>query len=161
MTLQGDLLESSVVDRRQQDTWPKKIIFYAVALSWELHYQWASESTTTELNEEDNRLIISGSTKDFRECGELLHPWLQKQAERYFTPWLQKLSHDYQLPYEKLSYRGQKTLWGSCTEGKNISLNYKLLFLPARLVRYVLIHELCHTKILDHSRQFWNLVANF
>ncbi len=63
--------------------------------------------------------------------------------------------------YKNLTFRGQKTVWGSCSSKKNINLNYKLLFLPARLVRYVLVHELCHIVHLDHSRRFWALVEQY
>jgi predicted metal-dependent hydrolase len=69
------------------------------------------------------------------------------------------VSQEIALPFEQVTVRGQKTLWASCSAKTNISLNYKLLFLPPELVRYVFIHELCHTIHLNHSRRFWALVA--
>lgn len=62
------------------------------------------------------------------------------------------------LPFSNFSIREQSTRWGSCSVEKNISLNQQLMFLPYELVRYVIIHELCHTKELNHSKRFWHLV---
>lgn len=54
----------------------------------------------------------------------------------------------------------QRTRWASCSAAKNLTLNTKLLFLSPEIVRYVLIHELCHTVYMDHSQEFWQLVAS-
>jgi predicted metal-dependent hydrolase len=82
-----------------------------------------------------------------------------RKAEAELLPWLRRVSQEVHLPYHQAAVRGQKTIWASCSGKKNISLNYKLLFLPSDLVRYVFIHELCHTVHLNHSAHFWNLVA--
>ena len=62
------------------------------------------------------------------------------------------------MTYGKLSVRGQRTLWGSYSSSGTLSLNYKLLFLPPELVDYVVLHELAHTRHMDHSRAFWRLL---
>ncbi|HXV97711.1 MAG TPA: M48 family metallopeptidase, partial [Anaerolineae bacterium] len=72
--------------------------------------------------------------------------------------WLTEMSRIENLPFKRAAIRGQKSRWGSCSSTGTISLNYKLLFLPVSLVRYVLIHELCHTRYLNHSKKFWSLV---
>lgn len=53
----------------------------------------------------------------------------------------------------------QKSLWGSCTPDGLISLNWRLLMAPPPVLRYVVVHELCHRRHLDHSTRFWRLVA--
>ena len=65
----------------------------------------------------------------------------------------------YGFSYNKVSVRNQKTCWGSCSNTGNISLNYKILYLPRRLRDYVVVHELCHLEEFNHSEQFWALVA--
>jgi len=63
--------------------------------------------------------------------------------------------------YSALSIRQQQTRWDRCSARRLISLNARLLFLPPELVTYVLVHELCHTKHLNHSPRFWRLVESY
>lgn len=56
--------------------------------------------------------------------------------------------------------KSQRTRWASCSKNKTISLNLKLLFIPADLIRYALIHELCHTERMNHSKEFWAIVRD-
>jgi len=64
-------------------------------------------------------------------------------------------SKKHKLPYNRAGFRCQKTRWGSCSGKNNISLNVNITFLPAELQDYVLLHELVHTKVKNHSRKFW------
>ena len=68
---------------------------------------------------------------------------------------IDQLSKQYNFKYNKLFIKNQKTRWGSCSEKNNINLNAKLLNLPKELIDYVIIHELVHTKVKNHSKEFW------
>lgn len=84
--------------------------------------------------------------------------WLSSRARRRLLPWLRELSRELDLPYRSASIRAQKTRWGSCSAQRNISLNRNLLFVEPAAARYLLVHELCHTAHLNHSRRYWALV---
>lgn len=63
-------------------------------------------------------------------------------------------------PYARVNIKDQKTCWGSCSRKGNLNFNYKIVFLPAHLQDYVIVHELAHLRELSHSRRFWAHVAS-
>jgi hypothetical protein len=111
------------------------------------------------MTESNSALIVTGTVTDTETCVQGLHRWLRSKANETLLPWLRVTSEDLGLPYKKSIVRGQKTRWGSCSAKRVISLNYKLLFLPPELVHYLFVHELCHTRYLNHSARYWALVA--
>jgi predicted metal-dependent hydrolase len=79
----------------------------------------------------------------------------KKEARKTVIKRLQQLAKQYGFTYKKVSIRSQRTRWGSCSGKNNISLNIKLVALPAELFDYVILHELVHTSIHNHSKKFW------
>jgi predicted metal-dependent hydrolase len=62
------------------------------------------------------------------------------------------------VAYRRIRIGGQRTLWGSCSPGGTLSFNWRLVLAPFAVLDYVVVHELCHLRFLDHSRRFWGLV---
>lgn len=104
-----------------------------------------------------DRLLLSGPV----ETGTWRVPlkeWLRGLARQRLCPWLRELGRELGYSCGRIRVGSQRTRWGSCSASGAISLNLRLLFLPPDLVRYVLIHELCHLERLDHSPDYWRLV---
>jgi predicted metal-dependent hydrolase len=137
---------------------PEQIKLRACDETWQVQYQ-SIERSTLQLIITPYTLTLTGPIDREDLCYQLLRNWIRQKAKRLLVPWLAQLSQETQLSYQKVKIRTYKTVWGSCSSKKFISLNDKLLFLPAERVRYVLIHELCHTIHLNHSPEFWALVA--
>ncbi|MCJ2165443.1 YgjP-like metallopeptidase domain-containing protein [Pseudodesulfovibrio sp. S3] len=107
------------------------------------------------------RLQISGPVEDRAAILKALQSFTLKKARQVLLPWLEAVSDRTGLAYSALRVRRQKTRWGSCSSRGTISLNAKLLFLPPDLVEHLLLHELCHTRHLNHSNAYWACVARF
>ena len=74
---------------------------------------------------------------------------------------LNELSEKHGFKYNKVFLKNQKTRWGSCSAKDNINLNMKLVRLPDEMIDYVLLHELVHTRIKDHTKAFWRELDRF
>ncbi len=134
----------------------------AINQTWQVQYQPTFSKQirhTVAIGTNNNTLNIYGAISDIPRTHNWLHNWLKLTAQKHLTTWLNSLSIQHNLPFSKATIRSQATLWGSCTADKNISLNYKLLFMPTELAQHILLHELCHTKYLNHSKNFWGLLT--
>ena len=80
----------------------------------------------------------------------------RKVARKILCRRIGELAQLHNFVYNRVSIRKQKTRWGSCSSKNNINLNMNLLHLPSELMDYVLLHELVHTRVKDHSKDFWD-----
>ena len=108
-----------------------------------------------------NTVVLSGRTSDESLCVQALKRWLTALAKKEYLPRLQALATETANPFRKMHVRGQKTCWGSHSSTGTISINVCLLFLDPTLLRYLMIHELCHARHMNHSPRFWRLVGSF
>lgn len=83
----------------------------------------------------------------------------KEESRRYIQSRVDFLNQYYGFEYNKIFIRDQKSRWGSCSSKKNLNFSYKIFFLPQRLGDYIIVHELCHLREMNHSDNFWRLVA--
>jgi predicted metal-dependent hydrolase len=76
-------------------------------------------------------------------------------SRRKLVSRLNDLAAYHGFEYNRVFFRNQRTRWGSCSARNNINLNLKLALLPDELIDYVILHELLHTRIKNHSHKFW------
>jgi len=77
------------------------------------------------------------------------------EARKKLVGRLNELSEKHGFSFNKVFMRSQRTRWGSCSSKNNINLNMKLIRLPDEMIDYVLLHELVHTRIKNHTKEFW------
>ena len=80
------------------------------------------------------------------------------QEEKYLVNRVESLAKKHGFQYCKLKFRVMKTRWGSCSAKNNINLNMLITYLPKHLQDYIILHELVHTRIKNHSHHFWNVL---
>lgn len=83
---------------------------------------------------------------------------MKKAAETYLPPLLSMWAERFGLTYRKVRITGARSRWGSCSAARTISLSCYLMLLPAKLMDYVILHELAHTKEMNHGPRFWELL---
>lgn len=101
----------------------------------------------------EGQQIIKDSKKDYLKYKEV--------ARRLTTEKVEYFNQTYKFKFDRISIRNQKTLWGSCSSKGNLNFNYKIVHLPLQIADYIVVHELCHLKEMNHSKKFWDLVSVF
>ena len=91
---------------------------------------------------------------------DALERWYRRRARAELPPRLDAACARAGLSYERLSIRGQRTRWASCSSSGTMSFNWRLLLAPEEIVEYVVEHEVAHLEVPDHSPRFWALLES-
>jgi predicted metal-dependent hydrolase len=87
--------------------------------------------------------------------------WYRRRAQEEIPPRLDDACAAAGGAWTKLTIRGQRTRWASCSRSGAMSFNWRLLLAPEPVLDYVVWHEVCHLHVMDHSPRFWNLLARY
>ena len=101
----------------------------------------------------ESKSILNSDVQDF--IVNAIEKTYRLEAKAYLPNRVEKLAKTYDLVYKKVKINNAKTRWGSCSSENNINLSLQLMRLPDYLIDYVILHELAHTKVKNHSTQFW------
>lgn len=137
---------------------PEAVNLVALGETWPIIYREEKSRSGVWLRTENGKLTISSSGLKQEAAIRKLIGWLRARVREGLFPIAATLAAKHHFNLRGLLVKNQRTRWASCSAQRNLSLNTKLLFLSPDLVRYVLIHELCHTVHMNHTREFWRLV---
>lgn len=112
-----------------------------------------SESASSVVVNKENVIFLPKN-----QPAKYLTAWILSQSKQTLPKRLEQLAKQYGFIYQGCSVRHAKTRWGSCNHRGKISLNAGLALLDAEIADYVMLHELCHTRHMNHSAQFWTEV---
>lgn len=140
---------------------PDTVQLNGIRQQFEVLYQFNEGAKTVKFRVKDNSLLLTGKTNEEGLCVAALKRWLTVLARTEYAPILTSLSVETGHLFRKMHIRGQRTCWGSHSSAGTISLNYCLMFLDPAYLRYVMIHELCHARQMNHSKRFWRLVEKY
>jgi predicted metal-dependent hydrolase len=133
---------------------PRSICFALTGEEFQVEWRRGAPSA---LEQHVGRLTVTAL--DESGARSLLQAWLKAAARERLAPRLLQLADDLRYAVARVAIRCQRTRWGSCSTRGTVSLNCSLVFLRPEVVHYLFVHELAHTKHMNHSSSFWNLVA--
>ena len=142
----------------QPESLPDTIELEALGKSIAVRY---SDGASSSFRYAAGQLRVFSPSDRPADAAPVLRRWLLGFGRRHLKPWLVREAERTGLAPLRNEIRLQKTRWGSCSSSGTISLNAALLLIPADLVRYLLVHELCHLRHLNHSRYYWKTVERF
>lgn len=97
---------------------------------------------------------------DYEYRQNTLEKWYRKEALTVISKKAAYYAEMLGVRYEDIRIKDQKSRWGSCSGKGNLNFNWRLIMAPEQVLDYVVIHELCHLRHMDHSREFWELVES-
>jgi len=124
----------------------------------------AERQSRVRVDEVKDRLVIRvpRTTAGNRKAGRSLAvPWLKAQARDEIEATAKKQAARMGVSFRSITIRDQKTRWGSCSNRGTLSFNWRLVMAPPAVLEYVVIHELAHLKQANHSKAFWQVVAQY
>lgn len=117
-------------------------------------------SSRVSLTNESLKLSLPASTPNIEMAArERIISWLKSQARKAFCSEIESQRQLYGFSYKSISLKDTKSRWGSCSQRGNLNFNWRLIMAPKSVLQYVVIHEAAHFEHMNHSVNFWNLVA--
>ena len=144
---------------RASERQPKAVELRLLDRQWSVEYVAGRRVRAVEAG--DSVLRVHAPSVTDRHASQALVPWLTRLASHELSHRLRPLAAELGIDYARMGVRRQRTRWGSCSTRGTISLNVCLLFQRPEVVRYLMIHELCHRRHMNHSRRFWTLVESY
>ncbi len=104
------------------------------------------------------KLILFAQNGEGAEVQKILEEWYVRQAKVVIPKRVCFWAGQMQESYHKITIKNQKRRWGSCSSARNLNFNWRLVMMPEAVLDYVVVHELCHLRQMNHSEKFWKEV---
>jgi predicted metal-dependent hydrolase len=150
------LEEAKLWEPHRPDTLPDSVAIAAYGEEWQIRYPGGRRALLRESG--PGELELYGDAANPELLRGRLKAWLLELGRRRLGVSLRRLAQERGFSYQRLQVRCQRTRWGSCSRTGTISLNVCLLFQAPPVVNYLMLHELCHTRHMNHSARFWALL---
>lgn len=137
----------------------EEIMIYGKALTIKIFKDNSRRSIKVRQNIVEVR-VAKSKFDDIKSYQPLFVKFIKTEAYKIFSQIVAKHASKMGLEHGQIRVKDLKSRWGSCSSRKNLNFNWRLLFAPPEVLEYVVIHELCHLKEMNHSQRFWTLVAN-
>ncbi len=134
-------------------------VFMYLGQDYRLRLEMISTLAKPEINIESGKVLIRTPTTDKKKLQMAMIDWYREKANEkirerinFFQPQIPKKPN-------RVVIKEQKKRWGSCSSKDNLNFNWKIIMAPTSVIDYIVVHELCHLVFLNHSKEFWNILA--
>ncbi len=171
-------LQAKIIEQNQTTnlccdfTQGSKLFLFGRLVSLNIVFTSSVKKTTVYLSpliEDKQKLVVDFPTSSLQKLADKskliiavkkrIESYLKEQAQHIIQPRVEHYAQLTQLMPTAIKIRQYRARWGSCNNRGELSFNYLLMMLPMNVIDYVIVHELCHLRHLNHSKHFWQLVA--
>lgn len=99
--------------------------------------------------------------KSIQEAADQLRLWMVEKAEEHIKQRAKEFSNIIGVSYNNIRIKDTKSRWGSCSSKGNLNFNFRIIMAPQEVMDYIIVHELCHLKHMNHGKVFWETVAQY
>lgn len=132
-------------------TVPKRVSYKTGKKFANKHKAWIKQKLRQAGKITKKSILEKGTIQDYKRN--------KAQARKLVELKIERFNKHYNFRFKRIAIRNQRTRWGSCSENKNLNFNYRIIFLKEKHANYLVVHELCHLGQMNHSKRFWDLVA--
>lgn len=151
-------IESKIEKCKKSVTNNERVLSYRTILLFGKEYEIVLGNVKTAKIIENKFVLPSGTTLD--EMKKKSKNFYLKQCKKWIEPRVNEIALKIGLSYSDIKFSATRGRWGACTSKRLINLNFRLACLSPCLIDYVIVHELCHLKEMNHSPKFWQEVES-
>ena len=146
---------------QQQENLPKQYVTGEIFLYLGQEYVLdvrLSEGRAGMVGLTEDKIILFTKNDDSKLIQKILSDWYDKQAKTVIGKRVRFYAEQMGETYGRVTIKNQKKRWGSCSNARNLNFNRRLIMAPQEVLDYVVVHELCHLRQMNHSKEFWKEV---
>ena len=136
-------------------------INYQASLVYGEKYQIYVGEVKRVMCDSRRKCIVVSNKLNKNEAIAKIKNWYKVKAKEIVLSRIEHISHFIKIQYNSVKLSNAKGKWGSCNSKRNITINWRIVMLSPELIDYIIIHELCHIKEMNHSQSFWKMVGMF
>ena len=157
----SDWLEETLVRVKKKHTTNPTLCFEEGGLFWYLGKQYPLSLVSTQTKIFSFRQGFFLKKDHLPQVKSIFKNWYKQEARSILCERTQYYAQNYGFAFKKINITSAKTRWGSYSSRGSINFTWRLVMAPLEIIDYVIIHELVHTKVLNHSRKFWDQVEKY
>lgn len=146
------------ITKEYRHTFKEGDVFFFLGEKYELRFTEFTEEKKVETDDTQEIMFVNASVTDVEKT---ICEWYLENMKIILSDKIRYYANTMGVRVGRITLRDQKTRWGSCSSLGNLNFNWRLIMAPKEVIDYVVVHEMCHLKQMNHSKLFWNEVKKY